>query len=364
MRVLLTGLFGLALVFGLAFTVQAEEKVINVFNWSDYIGENTLANFTKETGIKVNYDVYDSNEIAEAKLLAGSSGYDIVVPTVAPYLARLIQAGAVQKLDKSKIPNLKNLDPELMSQVTTSDPGNQYGAIYQWGTTGIGINVDKVKARLGFIPNSYDLLFDPATVAKLQDCGVTVLDSADEVLDIVANYLGGDPNGEDKAMLKKVENQMMKVRKYYRYFHSSNYINDLANGEICVALGWSGDVFQARDRAAEAESGVTVDYIIPKEGTQIWFDALAIPAGAPHPENAHAYINHMLRPEVMAGITNYVWYANAVPASKKTTDPEILADPAIYPTDEVKSRLFAGVVKSAKFTRLEVRSWNRIRTGQ
>ncbi len=364
MVMLVRVILGVVIGFSLVWNVQAEEKVLNVYNWSDYIGEDTLANFTIETGIKVNYDVYDGNEILEAKLLAGSSGYDIVVPTAAPYLARLIQAGAVQKLDKSKIPNLKNLDPDLMAQVVSSDPGNEYAAIYQWGTTGVGVNVDMVKARLGSVPNSFDLLFDPETVAKLQDCGVTILDSSDEVLDIVVNYLGGDPNGEDKAMLKRVEEQMLKVRPYYRYFHSSNYINDLANGEICVAMGWSGDVFMARDRASEAGNGVTVDYIIPREGTQIWFDVLAIPAGAPHPENAHTYINHILRADVMAGITNYVWYANAVPAAKAMTDPEILADPAIYPTEEVKKRLFAGVVKSAAYNRMETRTWNRIRTGQ
>ena len=205
---------------------------------------------------------------------------------------------------------------------------------------------------------------DPATVAKLQDCGVTVLDSADEVLHIVVGYLGGDPNGEDREMLKKVEAQMMKVRPYYRYFHSSNYINDLANGEICVAMGWSGDVFQAMARADEAGNNVSIQYIIPREGTQIWFDVMAIPADAPHPENAHSYINYILRPDVMAGITNYVWYANAVPAANSLTDPEILADPAIYPSDEVKARLFAGVVKSQGYIRQETRSWNRIRTGQ
>ena len=197
-----------------------------------------------------------------------------------------------------------------------------------------------------------------------RDCGVTVLDSADEVLDIVVGYLGGDPNGEDREMLKKVEAQMMKVRPYYRYFHSSNYINDLANGEICVAMGWSGDVFQAMARADEAGNNVSIQYIIPREGTQIWFDVMAIPADAPHPENAHAYINYILRPDVMAGITNYVWYANAVPAANSLTDPEILADPAIYPSDEVKARLFAGVVKSQGYIRQETRSWNRIRTGQ
>ncbi|MED5343372.1 MAG: extracellular solute-binding protein, partial [SAR324 cluster bacterium] len=251
-----------------------------------------------------------------------------------------------------------------MSRVISSDPGNQYAAIYQWGTTGIGVNVDMVKSRLGSVPDSFDLLFDPATVAKLQDCGVTVLDSADEVLDIVVGYLGGDPNGEDREMLKKVEAQMMKVRPYYRYFHSSNYINDLANGEICVAMGWSGDVFQAMARADEAGNNVSIQYIIPREGTQIWFDVMAIPADAPHPENAHAYINYILRPDVMAGITNYVWYANAVPAANSLTDPEILADPAIYPSDEVKARLFAGVVKSQGYIRQETRSWNRIRTGQ
>lgn len=357
-------LLGAAALFAATGVQAAEEKVLNVYNWSDYIGENTIANFEQETGIEVNYDVYDNNEVVEAKLLAGSSGYDIVVPTAIPYLARLIDAGAVQKLDKDKIPNWSNLDPALMQRVQTADPNNAYAAIYQWGTNGIGVNVDMVKERLGEVPQSYDLLFDPETVKKLEDCGVTLLDSPDEVFDILLNYLGHDPASEDADLLAEAEAQLMKVRPYIKYFHSSQYINDLANGDICVAQGWSGDVFIAADRAAGAETPQTIEYIIPEEGTIVWFDVMAIPADAPHPDNAHKWINYVLRPEVMASITNYVWYANAVPASLPMVDEEIKGSPSIYPTEEVKQGLFASTLKSQDYTRLETRAWTRVKTGQ
>lgn len=338
---------------------------LNFYNWSDYIGETTLADFTAATGTKVNYDVYDSNDVLEAKLLAGSSGYDLVVPTAMPTLGRLIKAGAVQKLDKSKIPNLANLDPILMDRVRTVDPDLEYGAIWQWGTNGIGINVKKVKERLGDVPlDTFDLLFDPATVAKLADCGVTLVDSAEEIVPLVINYLGGDQAAEDMDWLKKAEAHLLKLRPHYRYFHSSRYINDLANGEICVAAGFSGDIFIAAARASESGNGVEIEYKIPREGTFIWFDMMAIPAGAPHLDAAHAFINFALEPKNIAGVTNYVWYANAVPDSLPMVDEEVRTNPSIFPNDAVKEKLFAAVLKSPRFTRAVNRSWTRVRTGE
>lgn len=338
---------------------------LNFYNWSDYIGETTLADFTAETGTKVNYDVYDSNDVLEAKLLAGSSGYDLVVPTAMPTLGRLIKAGAVQKLDKSKIPNLANLDPVLMDRVRTVDPDLEYGAIWQWGTNGIGINVKKVKERLGDVPlDTFDLLFDPETVAKLADCGVTLVDSAEEIIPLVINYLGGDQAAEDMDWLKKAEEHLLKLRPNYRYFHSSRYINDLANGEICVAAGFSGDIFIAAARASESGNGVEIEYKIPREGTFIWFDMMAIPAGAPHIDAAHAFINFALEPKNIAGVTNSVFYANAVSDSLPMVNEEIRNNPSIFPTEAVKEKLFAAVLKSPRFTRAVNRSWTRVRTGE
>ncbi|WP_328587494.1 polyamine ABC transporter substrate-binding protein [Algihabitans albus] len=354
---------GLALMAGSAGAAKAEGQ-LNIYNWSDYIGETTIADFEAATGIEVTYDVYDNNEVVEAKLLAGNSGYDIVVPTALPFLARQIQAGALQQLDKAKLPNLANLDPALMERVQAADPGNLYGAIYQWGTNGIGVNVEKVTEILGEVPNSYDLLFDPETVAKLSSCGVTVLDSADEVMDVVANYLGHDPHHEDPAILEEVTAHFDKIRPHVRYFHSSQYINDLANGDICVAMGFSGDVFIAAARAEEAGNGVEIQYLIPEEGTLVWFDMLAIPADAPNAENAHKWIDFVLEPENIAGITNYVWYANAVPASKDLVIEEVRTDPAIYPSEAVQEKLFAAAVKSPRYKRLETRAWTRVKTGR
>ncbi len=362
----------LLLASGLALSLAAapqgaqaqEEKVLNVYNWSDYIGETTIEDFEAETGISVTYDVYDNNEVVEAKLLAGNSGYDIVVPTAMPFLARLIEAGALQKLDKSKIPNLDKLDPGLMERVATADPGNEYAAIYQWGTNGIGVNVQKVEEILGEVPNSYDLLFDPETVEKLSACGVTLLDSADEVMDVVANYLGYDPSHEDPEVLEAVTAHLQQIQPHLKYFHSSQYINDLANGDICVAMGFSGDVFIAAARAEEAGNDVEIEYLIPEEGTLVWFDVLAIPADAPHPENAHKWINFVLEPENMAGITNYVWYANAVPDSLPMVDEEVKTDPAIYPSEAVQEKLFPATIKSPRYKRMETRAWTRVKTGQ
>ncbi len=346
--------------------VQAgEEPLLNVYNWSDYIAEDTIQKFEEATGIKVNYDVYDSNEVLEAKMLTGNSGYDIVVPT-SDFLQRQIAAGAYQKLDKSKLPNLVNMDPELMAGAAAYDPGNEYSVIYMWGTTGIGYNVGEVAARLGedYEVNSWSLVFDEDTVSKLADCGVTLLDAPSEMIPAAMNYLGLDPNSTDAADLEAGAALLEKIRPYVRYFHSSQYINDLANGDVCVSVGWSGDVFQAMARAEEAENGVEIGYVIPDEGALQWFDMMAIPVDAPHPENALKFINFIMDAQITADITNYVWYANGNAASMPLVDEEITSDPGIFPTEEAKARLWAAKVYDARTDRLITRLWTRIKTGQ
>lgn len=344
----------------------SQEGTLNVYNWSDYIAEDTIANFEERTGIKVNYDVYDSNSVVEAKLLAGNSGYDIVVPTAVPYLARQIEAGVYMPLDRSKIPNWDNQDPALLEPLSRrADPGNKYAAIYMWGTNGFGYNVKAVEERIPDAPvDSYAMLFEPEILEKLADCGVAFLDDASEVFPVLLHYLGYEPYGEDPEALAAAEARMMELRPYIRYFHSSQYINDLANGEICLAYGWSGDVFQARDRAEEAGQGVEIAYTIPKEGTILWYDMLAIPADAPNPDAAHAFINYLLEPEVIAEITNYVVYANAVPASLEFVDPEIAEDPAVFPSEEVMSKMYSSETLSPSHERLRTRAWTRVRTGR
>jgi putrescine transport system substrate-binding protein len=352
------------LAFASASALAQEEKALNIYNWSDYIAEDTIANFEAETGIDVTYDVFDSNEVLEAKLLTGSSGYDLVVPT-ANFLERQIQAGVFMPLDKSKIPNLGNLDESLMEEVAAHDPDNAHAIIYMWGTTGFGYNVAMIEERMPDAPvDSFAMLFDPEVVANFADCGVSLLDAPQDVVPPVLNYLGLDPNSEDPDDLAKAEALLLEIRPYIRYFHSSQYINDLANGEICLAMGWSGDILQARDRAAEADRGVEVAYTIPKEGTILWFDMLAIPADAPHPENAHAFLNYLLEPEVTAAITNYVYYANANGAATEFVEDEVRNDPGIYPSDEVKENLFSVLAKSPRYDRLLTRSWTKIKTGQ
>lgn len=353
-----------AIAVGWGSPAAAEEPVLYVYNWSDYIAEETIANFEAATGIKVTYDVFDSNEVLESKLLAGRTGYDVVVPSGA-FLERQIMAGVFQKLDKSKLPNLKNMDKVVMEKVAIHDPGNQYAIDYMWGTTGLGYNIGKIAEIFGedYTPDSWDLLFDPEKVSRLKECGVYVLDAPSEVLEIALNYLGKDPHTSSKADYAEAEKLLMAVRPYITKFHSSEYISALANGDICLAMGWSGDVFMAGDRAAEAENGVEIDYVIPKEGTINWFDLMAIPADAPHPDNAHKFLNYIMQPEVVAAITNYVWYANGNKASEAFIDPEILEWPAVYPDDEVKSRLFADVMATPQVDRMRTRLWNKIKTG-
>lgn len=352
-------------VTGLFTSTAYANGELKIYNWSDYIAEDTIANFEKETGIKVTYDVYDSNEVLDAKLLTGRSGFDIVVPSN-HFLTKQIEAGVYQELDHSKLPNMKNLNPALMEQMESIDPGSQYSIPYMWGTNGIGYNIDKVRAILGDDAplDTWDLVFNPEVAAKLSSCGISMLDSGDDMLTSTLQYLGLDPNSNDAADLKKAEELLMSVRGHVTYFHSSRYISDLANGEICVAVGFSGDVFQAAARAEEADNGVNIGYSIPKEGTQLWFDMMAIPKGAPNPDNAHTFINYILRPEVVAPITDYVAYANPNLAANEFVDPEVLNDPAIYPTEEVMGKLFVAKPRPLASQRIITRAWNRIKSGR
>lgn len=347
-----------------AVSASAQERVVNVYNWSDYIDDSILADFTKETGIKVVYDTFDSNETLETKLLAGGTGYDVVVPTVS-FMQRQIAAGVYQKLDKSKLSNLVNMWDVITKGVAVFDPGNEYSVDYMWGTTGIGYNVDKVKAALGTDakPN-WDALFDPEKAAKLKDCGIYMLDSPTDVIPSVLAYLGLDPNSTNPDDLKKAQDVLLAVRPYVRKFHSSEYISALANGDICIALGYSGDMFQARDRAAEANAGVNVDYSVPDQGAQIFFDVFGIPADAPHVEEAHEFINYMMRPEVAAKASNFVFYANGNKASQPLLNKEVIDDTAIYPPPEVMAKLFTVPPLDAKTQRLVTRIWTTVVTGQ
>jgi putrescine transport system substrate-binding protein len=364
MSKLIVATLAAAMLAGSATFASAQERVVNVYNWSDYIDDSILEDFTKETGIKVVYDVFDSNEILETKLLAGGSGYDVVVPT-AYFLQRQIAAGVFQKLDKSKLPNLSNMWDVIMDRTAQYDPGNEYAVDYMWGTTGIGYNVDKMKEILGTDekPN-WDVIFNPEIAAKFKDCGIHLLDSPTDIMPSALAYLGLNPDSHEQADLEKAADLLMKVRPYIRKFHSSEYINALANGDICLAVGFSGDIFQARDRAAEAKAGVTVDYSIPAQGAQMWFDMLAIPADAPHVAEAHEFINYLMKPEVIAKASNYVFYANGNKASQQFLDKEVLEDTAIYPTEAVMQKLFTVTPFESKQQRVLTRLWTRIVTGQ
>ncbi|WP_434030772.1 polyamine ABC transporter substrate-binding protein [[Pseudomonas] boreopolis] len=344
----------------------AEEKVLNVYNYSDYIAEDTVPNFEKATGIKVVYDVFDSDEMVEAKLLAGGSGYDVVVPTL-NFFGRQIKAGVFLPLDKSKIPNLANLDPDVMKRIAQQDPGNAYGVPYMIGTTGIGYNVDKLKERFGGstdIAGSWDLIFKPENIGKMKDCGVTILDTPSDLLPIALNYLGLDPHSQKPEELQKAADLIKGIRPYVQNFHSSQYVSSLANGSTCLAVGWSGDIIQARDRADEAGNGVHVAYSIPKEGAPQWFDMLAIPKDAKHPENAYAFINYLLTPEVAAANTNLIHYANPVPKATPLVAEDIRNDPTIYPPDEVKAKMFTYAINPPEVDQLYTRLWTEIKTGR
>ncbi len=353
-----------AVTLAFAAPAKAQERVVNVYNWSDYIDPQMLVDFTAETGIRVVYDTYDTNEIVESKLLAGRSGYDVVVPS-GPFVERLVKAGIFAPLDKDKLSNLDNIWPEIAERTAVYDPGNEHSVNYMWGTTGIGINVDMVRERLGDIElDSWDLLFEPEVAGKLRDCGIHVLDAADDLFPTALNYLGLDPSSRDRDDLDKAAELLSGMASNVQKFHSSEYINALANGDICVAVGYSGDILQARDRAEEAGGNVEIAYIVPREGALMWFDSFAIPADAPNVDEAHAFIDFMLRPEVAAANTNYVAYASGNLAAKPLVDEEILADPGVYPNESTMERLFTNTAYEDRTQRLVTRHWTRVKTGR
>ncbi len=343
-----------------------EDKLLNVYNWVDYIGPDTIKIFEARTGIKVTYDVFDSNDVLQGKLLAGSSGFDIVVPT-SGYHARMLQAGAFQRLDHTKLPNLKHMDPVLMKQLERFDAGNQYGIPYLWGTTGLGINRQLVTEMLGEDApvDSWALVFEPGNLEKLKACGVSFLDAYDELFPAVLAYQGLDPTAQDAELFKTaVVPVLAAVGPHVTYFHSSKYINDLANGDICVALGWSGDILQAGRRASEANLPFTIEYHMPQEGTVLWFDMLAIPVDAPHPENALKFINFLMEPEIIAGVTNQVRYANANLSANEFVDKSVLENAGIYPTKAMSEKNFILPPYPQKVDRQALRMWSRIKTGR
>lgn len=348
----LSGMVAGALMVVSATTLAAEEKTLHVYNWSDYIAPDTVANFTKETGIKVVYDVFDSNEVLEGKLMAGSTGFDLVVPS-ASFLERQLMAGVFQPLDKSKLPNWKNLDPELLQLVAKHDPDNKYAMPYMWATTGIGYNVDKVKAALGKDApvNSWDLVLKPENLEKLKSCGVSFLDAPEEIFATVLNYLGKDPNSTKADDYSgPATDLLLKLRPNIRYFHSSQYINDLANGDICVAVGWAGDVMQASKRAKEAKNGVNIAYSIPKEGALAFFDVFAMPADAKNKDEAYQFLNYLMRPDVIANVSNHIYYANANKAATPLENDDVRNNPGIYPTPDIRAKLFSLKVQDPKLT--------------
>ncbi|RJT47625.1 spermidine/putrescine ABC transporter substrate-binding protein PotF [Rahnella woolbedingensis] len=354
------------LVMAASVTASAEEKTLHIYNWSDYIAPNTVPDFQKETGIKVVYDVFDSNEVLEGKLMAGSTGFDLVVPS-ASFLERQLAAGVFQPLDKSKLPNYKNMDPDLLKMVAQHDPGNKYAIPYLWATTGIGYNVEKVKAVLGKDApvDSWDLVLKPENLEKLKSCGVSFLDAPAEIYATVLNYLHLDPNSTKASDYTGAANDLLlKLRPNIRYFHSSQYINDLANGDICVAIGWAGDVMQASNRAKEAKNGVNVAYSIPKEGALAFFDVFAIPADAKNLDEAYQFLNYLMEPKVIAQISNTVYYASGNKAATPLVNEDVRNNPGIYPPADVQAKLFTLKVQDPKIDRVITRAWTKVKTGK
>jgi putrescine transport system substrate-binding protein len=359
----------IALAFGLCaaadHAVAQGGRVVNVYNWSDYIDPKVLEDFTKDTGIKVQYDTFDANETLETKLLAGKSGYDVVVPT-AYFLERQIKAGVFQKLDKTRLKNIGNAWPDIAKRLAVYDPGNQYAVNHMWGTTGIGYNVKAMRERLGADGNidSWDIVFKPDNLAKFKDCGVQMLDSADDILPAALHYLGLNPNSTDAGELDKAAALLMKIRSSVRKFHSSEYLNALAGGEICLVVGWSGDIKQAQKRAIETKNGIEIGYSIPKEGAQMFFDNLAIPKDASHVDEAHAFIDYLLRPDVAAKNSDLVAYANGNLASQKLIDKTVFDDKSVYPDAATMSRLYTVGARDQKSQRLLNRLWTKVKTGR
>jgi putrescine transport system substrate-binding protein len=344
----------------------AEEPVLHVYNWSDYIAPDTIPKFEHETGIHVTYDVYDSNEVLEAKLFAGGSGYDVVVPSASPFMARQIAAKVYLALDKNKLPGWKNLDPRILDLVAPADPGNAHGVPYLWSVTGLGYNKAMVHAALGdgAPVDSWALLFDPANAKRLAGCGISLLDTPQEVVPAMLAYLGLDPKSRDLADLDKAMAALEKIRPYIRKFHSSEYINDLAGGDLCLALGYSGDVIMARDRARDAHNGVEIAFRVPQQGAQMSVDMLGIPADAPHPQNALRFINYLLRPAVIADISDAVSYPNPNIPGTALVKPAIRDDPAVYPPAEVRRRFFVDLPAPPDYERARTRAWTRLKSGE
>jgi putrescine transport system substrate-binding protein len=357
--------FFASLLLGAAVQASAQEE-LHIYNWSDYIAEDTLERFQQESGIKVMYDVYDSNEVLEAKLLAGHSGYDLVFPTARPFADRQIKAGIFQPLDKAKLSNYANLDPVILGSLADIDTDHAHLAPYMWGTTGIGINLTKVRELLGDEAplDSWSLVFDPAVTAKLASCGISLMDDPTEVLVAARAYLGKAPNDYSTAALDEAAAVLNAVRPNIRYYHSSQYINDLANGDLCVAHGYSGDVLQAKARAEEAGNDVEIAYLVPREGAVVWTDVMAIPADAPNAAAAHAFINFLLRADVIAPISNYVAYANANAAATELVDEAVRQNPGIYPPQATRERFITLKTPSNRETKAINRLWTRIKTGQ
>jgi putrescine transport system substrate-binding protein len=343
---------------------SAADRSLNLYIWNDYLAEDTVANFEKETGIKVAVSNYGSNEELDSKLAPGKSGYDIVVPS-ASYYERQIKSGYYQPIDKAQIPNLSNLDPDLLKRVAVHDPGNKYAVIHMWGTTGIGYNLDKVRAALPDAPtDSWRMVFDPDVAQHFQKCGIAVLDSASEMFSMVLTYLGKDPNSQNPEDLAAAGETLMRIRALVRYIDTQRMITDLTNGDICVAVGYSGDMLQARNRAAESKTGQMIAYSIPNEGSITWFDSYLIPADAPHPQNAHRFINYMLRPEVIAAVSNKMLYANGNAAATALVDSVVLNDPGVYPPPEVRARLAPNLANTEETTRIITRLWQRFTNGR
>ena len=354
----------ISIFFFLSFSLYAEE--VRVYNWSDYIDQSVIDQFEESTGIKVIYDVFDSNEVLEGKLLAGSTGYDIVSPSI-EYLGRQIRADIHLELDKTAIPNFNNLDPIMMELLSSMDPENKYAIPYLWGTTGIGYNraaIDEIMGK-GFKMNTFDILFKPDLIKNFEKCGIAFLDAPSEVFKAALFYIGKNPNTKDPSDYRGEAYELLKsIRPYIRYFHSSKYINDLANGEICLVFGWSGDILQAGDRAREVNNGVIIEYEIPREGGQIWVDMMSIPNDAPNAENAHLFLDFILQPEVMAMISNKVKFPNAIPESKKFISKDILNNKAIYPDQQTLNKLFLAEIANPRVDRMMTRQWINIKTGK
>jgi putrescine transport system substrate-binding protein len=342
----------------------AAEQTLNIYTWADYIAPDTVANFEHDTGIQVHYTTFDTNEVLATQLLTGHTNYDIVVPSDF-YFTRLMKAGAFRKLDKAALTNSVNLDPDIMQKLAVHDPGNQYSVPYLWSTTGLGYNVDKVRKRLGTAEfDSWSLLLDPQNAAKLKDCGIQIIDSPTDVYSSVLIYLGKDPNSREPADLEAAADALMKIRPFVRTIDAVATIGDLANGNVCLLLGWSGDVTQARYRAIEASNGVKIRYFVPREGGLIEADMMSIPADAPHPENAEKWMNYLMLPKVMAGITNATMYPNGNRASSAFVQDALKNDPAIYPGVDIRAKLHVLPEMTPEQTRLVTRLWTRFRTGE